>query len=72
MLYVYTVEGTAFLRHMVRRIVGMLVDVEIKGKSQNVPVDKFGLFRFERVATGNSSLYLKKGDSNEGLIELIL
>ena len=46
--------------------------VEIKGKSQNVPVDKFGLFRFERVATGNSSLYLKKGPSNEGLIELIL
>ena len=51
---------------------GLSMTIETNGKSKNVPVDKFGLFRFERVATGNSSLYLKKGNTNEGLIELIL
>ncbi len=48
------------------------VTVETKKKNQNTSVDKFGLFRFERIAVGNSSLYLMKNNSKEGVIELTL
>ncbi len=48
------------------------VTVETKKKNQNTSVDKFGLFRFERIAIGKNSLYIMKNDSKEGLIELTL